>query len=224
MRFGGIRLFVLSISAGALLGAAAAVAQVTASSATDPTGGIDQRLTALMGAERGATATLTYDQIMRLGSSVAPSRRNGDIALPSAGDLDALPEATGEADWSCLTEALYFEARGESVAGQFAVAEVVLNRVDSEAYPNSVCGVIRQGAGRRFACQFTYYCDGRAETVTEPGIYRRVGQIARLMLDGYPRQLTAGATHYHANWVRPRWARVFAQTAEIGVHLFYRRP
>ena len=58
--------------------------------------------------------------------------------------------------WQCLTEALYFEARGESVKGQFAVAEVILNRVDSAAFPNTVCGVIHQGTGRKYGCQFTY--------------------------------------------------------------------
>ena len=104
------------------------------------------------------------------------------------------------------------------------MAEVILNRVADPRYPDTLCGVVNEGTGRRFACQFTYTCDGRPETVDDPRMWRRMGQIARMALDGQDYGLTEGATHYHANWVDPRWARVFPQTAEIGVHLFYRRP
>ncbi len=138
--------------------------------------------------------------------------------------LRAQPEASGDAAWKCLSEALYFEARGESVRGLFAVAEVILNRVDSRAFPNSVCGVINQGTGQRFRCQFTYTCDGRAEHITEPAAWVRVGKVARIMLDGAPRPLTKGATYYHATWVSPSWSREFERTAAIGVHYFYRKP
>ena len=138
------------------------------------------------------------------------------------GWLDAQPVATGGAEWSCLSEALYFEARGETVRGLFAVAEVILNRRDSPAYPDSVCAVIDQGAANRDACQFSYNCDGRAETIGNRAAYRKVGKIARIMLDGAPRRLTGGATHYHTDAVAPNWSRVFARTSTIGVHHFYR--
>jgi spore germination cell wall hydrolase CwlJ-like protein len=138
--------------------------------------------------------------------------------------LRGLPKATGGAEWACLTEALYFEARGESVAGIFAVAEVILNRVESSRYPDTVCGVIHQGTGKLFECQFTYTCDGKKETITEPRAYDMVGKVARLMLDGKPRTLTDGATHYHTKSVAPRWSRVFARTTTIGYHHFYRMP
>ncbi len=130
----------------------------------------------------------------------------------------------GGEEWSCLTEALYFEARGETVKGQFAVAEVILNRVDSAEFPNSICGVVNQGTGRKYQCQFTYTCDGHKEVVGEPGAYKRMGKIAALMLSSAPRQLTDGATHYHTKAVNPRWARVFPRTTTIGVHHFYRMP
>ncbi|MEM8879721.1 MAG: cell wall hydrolase [Pseudomonadota bacterium] len=199
-------------------------AQVTASSATDPTGGIDFRLSGLMGVEHAATQDLSYTQLQRLGSTFVPSARGDELALPSAQDLDARPALRGAEAWECLTQALYFEARGETVEGQFAVAEVILNRVDDPRYPATVCDVINEGTGRRYACQFTYTCDGRAETVDDIVLWNRMGHIAQMMLDGHPRRLTDGATHYHANWVNPRWAQTFPQTAEIGVHLFYRRP
>ncbi len=197
--------------------------EVTASSTTDPTGGIDLRLSTLMGDEHTALADVSGARLRAIGRPFSAERDGADLTyIPTAAALDALPPARGGEAWTCLTEALYFEARGESVQGQFAVAEVILNRVDSSAYPNTVCGVINQGTGRRFACQFTYTCDGRPETVEDERLWQRVGQVARQMLDGAPRNLTQGATHYHANWVNPRWARMFPQTAEIGVHLFYR--
>ncbi|KNG95504.1 cell wall hydrolase [Pseudaestuariivita atlantica] len=137
--------------------------------------------------------------------------------------LDAQPKATGGREWNCLAEALYFEARGETLKGQFAVAEVIANRVESKRFPNSFCAVINQGTGRKFACQFTYTCDGRPEKIHEPRAFERVGKVARAMLDGASRPLTKGATFYHTTAVRPKWSRVFKRTAKIGVHVFYRR-
>lgn len=173
--------------------------------------------------EHGGTRDLSYDRLARLGSTFTPGMWS-QPNLPSESDLDSRPPARGNADWACLTEALYFEARGESIAGQMAVAEVVLNRVDSAQYPDNICDVINEGTGRRFACQFTYTCDGRSEEMTDDRMVHRLGHIAKMMMEGAPRDLTDGATHYHANWVNPRWAQIFPQTAEIGVHRFYRRP
>ena len=138
--------------------------------------------------------------------------------------VDAHPAAEGGDAWRCLAEALYHEARGESVKGQFAVAEVVLNRVDSPLYPDTVCGVVHQGTGKKYQCQFTWTCDGLPDAIRERGAFARAGKIARLMLQGAPRALTQGATHYHTRHVNPRWAKRFPRTAEIGLHLFYRHP
>ncbi|WP_375174933.1 cell wall hydrolase [Pseudooceanicola sp.] len=124
---------------------------------------------------------------------------------------------------ACLAEALYFEARGESVRGQFAVAEVIMNRVDSPAFPNSICGVIHQGTGRKYACQFTYTCDGYPEVIHEKAAYNGVSKVASIMAQGGARPLTDGATYYHTHGVAPAWSRKFARTASIGVHYFYRR-
>ncbi|MEO0372645.1 MAG: cell wall hydrolase [Pseudomonadota bacterium] len=128
------------------------------------------------------------------------------------------------ADWRCLAEALYFEARGESVQGQFAVAEVIMNRVDHAQFPGDVCGVVHQGTGRKYQCQFTYTCDGMKEVISEPRSFEQVGKIAHLMVEGAPRPLTKGATHYHTRAVSPRWSRVYPRVATIGVHHFYKRP
>lgn len=153
------------------------------------------------------------------GAIAAASPRRLDFAA-----LDAMPPASGDAEWSCLAKAIYFEARGEPVAGQIAVAEVVLNRVDSRLYPGTVCAVTNQGVGNGRACQFSYACDGRSDEMRNGVARDRAGKLARLLLDGRPRTVTEGATHFHATFVRPGWSRKFARTAAIGNHVFYRQP
>jgi len=123
----------------------------------------------------------------------------------------------------CLADAVYFEARGEPVRGQIAVAQVVMNRVFSPFYPDNVCGVVYQNARRHLACQFTFACDGVPNVVTEPDAWLRAKRIARDMLDGklwMPD--VAKATHYHAYWVHPDWVREMNKISHIGVHTFYR--
>lgn len=150
-----------------------------------------------------------------------PKSTTGEVQF-SRNWIDAQPKASGSEQWRCLAEALYFEARGENVKGQFAVAEVILNRVKSQRFPSSVCGVIHQGTGKKYQCQFTYTCDGYAEVIAEPRAFARVGKVARYVLDGKVPALTDGATHYHTTAVSPRWSKVYTRTAQIGVHMFYR--
>ena len=123
----------------------------------------------------------------------------------------------------CLANAVYFEARGEPVRGQIAVAQVVMNRVFSPFYPNDVCGVVYQNADRRNACQFTFACDGIPDIVTEPDAWERAKHIARDVLDGklwMPE--VAKSTHYHAYWVHPDWVAEMKKIYKLGVHTFYR--
>ncbi len=124
-------------------------------------------------------------------------------------------------EWRCLAEAMYFEARGENLEGQLAVAEVILNRVDSTLYPDSVCRVVKQGADRK-GCQFSYMCDGLKEHVANRSVFDRIGKVAWLMLAGKPRTLTDEALYFHATSVRPSWSRSYVRTAKIGRHVFYR--
>jgi hypothetical protein len=132
--------------------------------------------------------------------------------------LDRIEVKERSEEWSCLAQALYFEARGQ---GQLAVAEVILNRVDAEQYPDSVCEVVRQGA-ESGGCQFSYMCDGREEHIGNRMAYERVGKLAWLMLAGKPRTLTDEALYFHATSVRPNWSRAFVRTVQIGRHIFYR--
>lgn len=136
--------------------------------------------------------------------------------------LDAMPPAAGNAQWACLAEAIYFESRGEPLAGQIAVAEVILNRVDDRRYPNTVCGVTRQGVGNGRVCQFSFACDGRPETMTEALPRQRSEKLAAIMMGGRARTVSGGATNFHATYVRPGWSRRLTRTAQIGRHVFYR--
>jgi spore germination cell wall hydrolase CwlJ-like protein len=136
--------------------------------------------------------------------------------------LASQPVPRGDAQFQCLAQALYFEARGESPAGQAAVAEVILNRVESGRFPNSICGVVTQASPN--GCQFSYMCDGKSDAVTDNRAWDRSARIARAMLDGAPRTLTGGATHFHTPRVAPDWSLVFTRTVAIGGHIFYRVP
>jgi spore germination cell wall hydrolase CwlJ-like protein len=123
----------------------------------------------------------------------------------------------------CLANAVYFEARGEPVRGQIAVAQVVLNRVFSPFYPKTVCDVVYQNAHRHNACQFTFACDGIPDLVTEPDAWLRATRIARDMLDGKLWMPEVGkSTHYHAYWVHPSWTGEMKRMYKLGVHTFYR--
>lgn len=134
--------------------------------------------------------------------------------------LDTKARAKAE---KCLAEAVYFEARGEPVRGQIAVAQVVLNRAFSGYYPSDVCGVVYQNAHRRLACQFTFACDGIPDRVADAEAWTRAQRIAKESLDGRLWLADVGkSTHYHANYVRPWWRRTMRTLSRIGVHIFYR--
>ena len=126
-------------------------------------------------------------------------------------------------DVRCLAEAIYFEARGESRQGWQAVAEVILNRVESRSYPDTVCAVVSQGAPSKNQCQFSYNCDGLRETIAEREIFGEIRELAQRLLRGDVKPIAGGATHFHARSVRPRWSERFELTAVIGRHLFYQQ-
>jgi len=219
-----VRRLMVTLCVGFVMGMNAASADVSMSSSTPAVSAdIGLRLGALMGAEASSISGLSTDRLRQIGTRFTGPGIEGDTRVLSFDDLDLLPVVQGDSEWRCMAEAVYFEARGETVEGQYAVAEVILNRVDSPRYPNSICGVVQQGNGRPFGCQFTYICDGLPEAITEDLAWSRAGHIAQIMIDGAPRSLTEGATHFHTRSVRPHWARVYPQTAFYGAHLFYRQ-
>ena len=142
-------------------------------------------------------------------------------ALPSAGALAAAAPKAAARELECLTQAVYFEARGETAQGQAAVAQVVLNRVKGRGFPKTVCGVVYQGSASR-RCQFSFACDGAAEVVRERGAWMRARRVAARALAGAVMPQVAGATHFHAAAVSPNWGAGLLRVSQVGLHVFYR--
>ena len=127
------------------------------------------------------------------------------------------------AQQACLARGIYFEARGEPVRGQAAVGQVILNRVKNPAFPSTICGVVYQNKKWRNRCQFSFACDGVHDRIRSTKRYRIAQRVARQITDGDVWLPEVGdATHYHATFVQPRWARTMKKTDRIGRHIFYR--
>lgn len=122
----------------------------------------------------------------------------------------------------CLAEAVYFESRGEPVAGQLAVAQVVLNRVQSRNFPKTVCDVVYEVRPEALTCQFSFACDGKPDVIASSAAWQQAQAVALIAASGTWRDVTGDATHFHARYVAPRWASVFPRTKSVGGHVFYR--
>ena len=135
----------------------------------------------------------------------------------------------------CLALNIYHESRSDNLAGQYAVADVVMNRVESVRYPDTVCGVIYQARTKpswkdpekmipvRNKCQFSWYCDGKDDTPHETEAWAQAQYVAYSMLhDKLYRGITEGATHYHTTYVSPTWNKSFYSVGRIGSHVFFR--
>jgi len=130
---------------------------------------------------------------------------------------------------TCLDRAIYFEARGESEKGQRAVGSVVLNRVESGGYADSVCGVVYQGSNRGTACQFSFACDGIPDVTGEKAAWKKAKEVAAALIACDPpcdkslegEDAVWSSTHYHTDFVTPRWAKNLKHTGTIGRHIFY---
>ncbi len=158
-----------------------------------------------------------------------PDPNNGRFIPPLAkGDhgwmSQPLPaHVFSSAEQKCLANAIYFEARGESLRGQAAVAQVVLNRVRNPAYPDTICGVVYQNDQWRNRCQFSFACDGIKDRILSPSHYKTAQDIAMAVTAGKIFISEIGSsTHYYANYVHPGWARTMRKMKKIGLHIFYR--
>ena len=136
------------------------------------------------------------------------------------GSTRGAPSSASELD--CLTQAVYFEARGETPRGQAAVAQVVLNRVKHPAFPKTVCAVVFQGAARRTGCQFSFACDGSMRRSREAAAWNRARQVASRALSGVALPEVGAATHFHTTHVSPDWGPKMRRVAQVGLHVFYR--
>lgn len=150
------------------------------------------------------------------------------IAVPQAAFAQVSPPDTTTANrtraLTCLAQAISYEAGNETVAGQEAVAQVILNRLRHPAYPKTICGVVYQGSERKTGCQFTFTCDGSLRRARSVQSMAFATAIAERVLSGGTSLIVGGATHYHANYVSPYWAPSLVKIASIGAHIFYRMP
>ena len=136
----------------------------------------------------------------------------------------------------CLAQNVYFEARNQPLAGQMAVISVTVNRMNDKRFPNTICGVVYQGQHRpswkdqtvmipvKNRCQFSWYCDGKSDRVHDMETFNRIFELTTGVVDGSYTiaDITEGATHYHADYVEPSWAKTKTKTIEIEDHIFYR--
>ncbi|MGH6786534.1 MAG: cell wall hydrolase [Novosphingobium sp.] len=145
------------------------------------------------------------------------------LPLEQVGGVNlAAAAATQATALRCLTQAVYYEAATEPMQGRRAVAQVVLNRMRHPAYPKSVCGVVYQGSERRTGCQFSFTCDGSLLRGPMAGPWREAQGVAAAALAGYVEQSVGTATHYHADYVLPKWAFQLGKIEQLGRHIFYR--
>jgi spore germination cell wall hydrolase CwlJ-like protein len=134
-------------------------------------------------------------------------------------------------EFECLAKNVYFEAGNQPVVGQLAVALVTLNRVNDHRFPRTICGVISQGSmvdpnkkvGR--SCQFSWYCNGKSNNPNKNSVtWQTAKQVAldahRMFHKGI--DITNGATHFHATYVKPGWAKTLERVARIDDHIFYK--
>ena len=149
--------------------------------------------------------------------STTPVRSAGAFVIPASEQNDHRRALL------CLTQAIYYEAGFEPMSGRRAVAQVVLNRMRHPAFPKSVCGVVYQRNSTP-VCQFSFVCDGSLDRRPEPGSWRIAQQLAAEALSGQVEKSVGSATHYHADYVAPRWAPLLAKIHKIGAHIFYRWP
>jgi len=131
-------------------------------------------------------------------------------------------------DFDCMVEALYHEGRSESMIAQLAIANVILTRVESSRYPNSICEVVHQGMywrGNpvRNRCKFSYWCDGKSERMLDTKAILKAVDVSKMALQGVQLRQTVGSTHYHASYVTPFWASDprFKSVGSVGIHVFY---
>jgi spore germination cell wall hydrolase CwlJ-like protein len=146
----------------------------------------------------------------------------GGAFNPAAAPFRLTNALESSRELECLSEAVYYEARGETPSGQAAVAQVVLNRVRHPSFPKSICGVVFQGAYHRVGCQFSFACDGSMRRTRETGAWNRAQKVAARALSGSVMTEVGAATHFHTTGVAPGWGPRLMRVAQVGMHVFYR--
>ena len=153
--------------------------------------------------------------------SAAPAPKSEAITPTEVQAVDPAGTAPLDDPITCLARSIYWEAKGRDTSEMQAVASVVMNRLGHAGFPDTVCGVVKQGVETR-ACQFSWWCDGRSDQVREEGEYTEAKEIARKALNQQLKDRTLGALYFHDRNVKPDWSRTYIKTAETSQFLFYK--
>lgn len=177
-------------------------------------------------AQKAETATIKAEELEHKASAEGgkvPPAPAEIITKPEAQAVDPDGKKPLDDAITCLARTVYWEAKGEGVAGMEAIANVVMNRLGHEGFPNTVCEVVKQGQERK-TCQFSWWCDGRPDSAQEEKPYAAAKEVARKALNRELEDRTGGALYFHHRGVTPNWAAKYTKTAEVGEHLFYKPP
>ncbi|MBH8614391.1 cell wall hydrolase [Pseudomonas mohnii] len=154
-------------------------------------------------------------------SSPAPAPKSQAITQPEVQALDPAGKAPLDDAITCLARSIYWEAKGKDSTDMEAVANVVMNRLGHEGFPDTVCAVVKQGSETK-SCQFSWWCDGKPDSAQEEAPYAIAKEIARKALNKQLPDHTGGALYFHDRTVKPDWADKYVKTAEIGLFRFYK--
>ena len=165
-------------------------------------------------------AEILEENAAATGSKARPTPSE-TITKPEVQAVDPVGEEPLNDAITCLARTIYWEAKGEGVAGMEAIANVVMNRLGHEGFPNKICDVVRQGH-EQGACQFSWWCDGRSDDAEEDQSYSIAKEISRKALNGQLADRTGSALYFHQRNVHPSWSAEYIRTVEIGAHVFYR--
>lgn len=165
-------------------------------------------------------------QLLRVSSGPAAKPKPNKAApmFKARKDPPETPKAFDEAERKCLAQAIYYEARADTLEGRLAVVHTVMNRVESDLFPDTICEVVYQGSNRRSGCQFSFTCNGIMKRALEPKPWEQSMELAGQFLSGsWQHDFTGGATMFHNLHVNPRWASRLVRIGVIGAHVFYRQ-
>ena len=171
-------------------------------------------------AEAAESKAVELEQKAALGSKAPPAPAKAITKL-EAQAVDPVGKKPLDDALTCLARTIYWEAKSEGAAGMEAIANVVMNRLGHEGFPDTICAVVRQGR-ERGACQFSWWCDGRPDDAKENESYASAKEIARKALNRQLPDRTGGALYFHHRKVTPKWSAKYIKTANVGDHIFYK--
>ena len=172
-------------------------------------------------AEAAESKAVTLERDAAAKGSKTPPAPSEIITKPEVQAVDPGGKKPLDDAITCLARTIYWEAKGEGMAGMEAIADVVMNRLNHEGFPKTICEVVTQGR-EQGACQFSWWCDGRSDDAEENKAYALAKEVARKALNRQLTDRTAGALYFHQRKASPSWAAEYIKTAEIGEHVFYK--